>query len=42
MRIHSYTPLPPEVRAQRIAELIPREWKSRFGSGTVAPAQSAG
>jgi hypothetical protein len=27
--------------ADRIAELIPREWKTRFGSTTPAPVQSA-
>ena len=34
MRIHTHP-------AERIAELIPREWKTRFGSVTPAPVQSA-
>jgi hypothetical protein len=34
MRIHAHP-------AERIAELIPREWKTRFGSATPTPNQSA-
>jgi len=34
LRIHTHP-------AERIAELIPREWKTRFGSAAPAPVQSA-
>jgi hypothetical protein len=34
MRIHTHP-------AERVAELIPREWKTRFGPAIAAPVQSA-
>ncbi len=34
MRIHTHP-------AERIGELIPREWKTRFGSANAAPVHSA-
>jgi hypothetical protein len=34
MRIHTHP-------AERIAELIPREWKTRFGPAASLPTQSA-